>query len=111
MTDAGAHFAQKDRLESSGESGALKEAFKLAWRCWPYYRPQAKHLGAFVVINSILGALLLVAAIIGALAAVGGLQLAYGLDTPTGPTIVCLAAILFALTHVGGLIRSWVTGQ
>ena len=65
MTDAGAHSAQKDRLESSGESGALKEAFKLAWRCWPYYRPQAKHLGAFVGINSILGALVLVAAIIG----------------------------------------------
>ena len=65
MTDAGAHSIQKGRLESSGESGGLKEAFKLAWRCWPYYRPQAKHLGAFVVINSILGALLLVAAIIG----------------------------------------------
>ncbi|MDC0214536.1 ABC transporter ATP-binding protein/permease [Gammaproteobacteria bacterium] len=65
MTDAGAHSAQKDRLESSGESGVLKEAFKLAWRCWPYYRPQAKHLGAFVGINSILGALVLVAAIIG----------------------------------------------
>ena len=65
MTDAGAHSGQKGRLESSRESGALKEAFKLAWRCWPYYRPQAKHLGAFVVINSILGALVLVAAIIG----------------------------------------------
>ena len=65
MTDAGAHSIQKGRLESSGESGGLKEAFKLAWRCWPYYRPQAKHLGAFVVINSILGALVLVAAIIG----------------------------------------------
>ena len=65
MTDAGAHSIQKGRLESSGESGDLKEAFKLAWRCWPYYRPQAKHLGAFVGINSILGALVLVAAIIG----------------------------------------------
>ena len=65
MTDGGAHCIQKGRLESSGESGGLKEAFKLAWRCWPYYRPQAKHLGAFVVINSILGALVLVAAIIG----------------------------------------------
>ena len=65
MTDAGAHSIQKGRLESSEESGGLKEAFKLAWRCWPYYRPQAKHLGAFVVINSILGALVLVAAIIG----------------------------------------------
>ena len=48
----------------------------------------------------------LIAAIIGAVSAVGGLQLAYSLDTPTGPTIVCLAAILFALTHVGGLIRA-----
>ena len=65
MTDAGAHSVQKGRLESSGESGGLKEAFKLAWRCWPYYRPQVKHLGTFVAINSILGALVLVAAIIG----------------------------------------------
>ena len=65
MTDAGAHSIQKGRLESSGESGGLKEAFKLAWRCWPYYRPQVKHLGTFVAINSILGALVLVAGIIG----------------------------------------------
>lgn len=30
-------------------------------------------------------------------AAVGGLQTAYWFDTPTGPTIVSLAAALFAL--------------
>jgi len=52
----------------------------------------------------------LIATIIGALSAVGGLQLAYSFDTPTGPTIVCLSAMLFALSTIGGLIRGWVNG-
>lgn len=38
---------------------------------------------------------------IGVLAALGGLQLSFQLDTPTGPTIVCLAAIIFALSSLG----------
>jgi len=41
-----------------------------------------------------------VAAIIGGISTTGGLQAAYWLDTPTGPTIVCLAALLFALSSV-----------
>ncbi len=40
------------------------------------------------------------AAVIGATATTGGLQAAYWLDTPTGPTIVSLAAILFALSSL-----------
>ena len=36
-----------------------------------------------------------IAAIIGAVSAVGGLQGAYVFDTPAGPSIVCVAAILF----------------
>lgn len=36
-------------------------------------------------------------------ATLGGLQLSLSFDTPTGPTIVCLAAVLFALSR---LIRS-----
>ncbi|MEL0615829.1 metal ABC transporter permease [Cobetia marina] len=40
------------------------------------------------------------AAIIGGVSTTGGLQAAYWLDTPTGPTIVCLAASLFALSSV-----------
>ncbi|ABE57554.1 metal ABC transporter permease [Chromohalobacter israelensis] len=43
------------------------------------------------------------AALVGMMAAVGGLQTAYWLDTPTGPTIVSLAAALFALA---GLIAN-----
>ncbi|MDK2753533.1 MAG: metal ABC transporter permease, partial [Gammaproteobacteria bacterium] len=39
------------------------------------------------------------------LSAAGGLQVAYRFDTPTGPTIVCLAAVFFAVSTVGSLIR------
>ena len=39
----------------------------------------------------------LTAAAIGALAAIGGLVLAFRLDTPAGPTIVCTAAAIFGL--------------
>ncbi|WP_176494433.1 metal ABC transporter permease [Cobetia sp. 5-25-4-2] len=46
------------------------------------------------------------AAIIGGISTTGGLQAAYWLDTPTGPTIVCLAALLFALSSVSArLVR------
>ncbi len=51
--------------------------------------------------------MVLIAMIIGGASAIGGLQLAYNFDTPTGPTIVCLAAILFALSTAGGLISGW----
>lgn len=44
--------------------------------------------------------MVLVAAMIGVAAAIGGLQTAYWFDTPTGPTIVSLAAALFALASV-----------
>ena len=47
----------------------------------------------------------LIAAVIGAVSAIGGLQLAFSFDTPTGPTIVCLAAVLFALSNLHQLIR------
>ena len=40
-----------------------------------------------------------VAAILGVVAVLGGLQLAYDMDTPAGPTIVCVAAILFVLSN------------
>jgi len=44
------------------------------------------------------------AAAIGGLSALGGLQLAFAFDTPTGPTIVCLAALLFTLSSVTTLL-------
>ena len=65
MVYAAARSGQTQSVESSGESGELKEAFRLALRCWPYYRAQAKHLATFVLINLILGACVLGAAIIG----------------------------------------------
>ncbi|MGR3762271.1 metal ABC transporter permease (plasmid) [Roseobacteraceae bacterium NS-SX3] len=43
------------------------------------------------------------AAVLGGLAALGGLQLAFVFDTPAGPTIVCMAAALFALSGLGSL--------
>jgi zinc transport system permease protein len=43
---------------------------------------------------------------IGGLSAIGGLQLAYLFDTPTGPSIVCLAATLFALSTVAARLRA-----
>lgn len=42
------------------------------------------------------------AAAIGALSAIGGLMLSYRFDTPAGPTIVSLAAAIFALSCVAG---------
>lgn len=38
---------------------------------------------------------------IGALSAIGGLRMAVVLDTPVGPTIICIAAGLFAISAVG----------
>ena len=52
MVDAAARSGQTQSAESSGESGELKEAFRLALRCWPYYRAQAKHLATFVLIKT-----------------------------------------------------------
>jgi zinc transport system permease protein len=51
--------------------------------------------------------MMLIATVIGGLSAVGGLQLSYIFDTPTGPTIVCLAATFFALSTLSSLMRSW----
>ncbi len=41
-------------------------------------------------------AMALIAAAIGAVSAVAGLRVAYVFDTPAGPSIVCVAAVLFA---------------
>ncbi|WP_299777162.1 metal ABC transporter permease [uncultured Roseobacter sp.] len=40
-----------------------------------------------------------IAALIGAASALGGLLVSFALDTPTGPTIVSLAAVIFASTQ------------
>lgn len=47
-----------------------------------------------------------IAAVIGAISAIAGLQGAYVFDTPAGPSIVCVAAILFAgLNLIGARSR------
>ena len=47
------------------------------------------------------------AAVLGVVASLGGLRAAYVLDTPAGPTMVAVAALLFALATVTGrLLRS-----
>ncbi|WP_168012317.1 metal ABC transporter permease [Halomonas salinarum] len=55
-------------------------------------------------------AMALLTALIGAGSTTGGLQAAYWLDTPTGPTIVSLAAILFALSSLAGLFKRRIVG-
>ncbi|MCO7214800.1 MULTISPECIES: metal ABC transporter permease [unclassified Halomonas] len=50
-------------------------------------------------------AMVLVAVVIGAASTTGGLQAAYWLDTPTGPTIVSLAAVVFVLCSLVDLGR------
>lgn len=48
----------------------------------------------------------IIAGALGAGSAIGGLVLSYRYDTPTGPTIVCLAAVLFALSSLSSLLRA-----
>ena len=44
---------------------SLRELFKLAWRCWPFYRPQLKHLIATVVLNSLMGVIIMGSTFVG----------------------------------------------
>jgi len=50
-------------------------------------------------------AMALIAAAIGSLSAVTGLRAAYVLDTPAGPSIVCVAALVFAGTSLIAVAR------
>lgn len=45
-------------------------------------------------------AMAVIAAAIGVAAVLGGLRLSYLQDTPAGPSIVCVAALAFAITHL-----------
>lgn len=49
--------------------------------------------------------MVLMAAGIGIFASLGGLALSYEIDAPTGPTIVCTAALLFALSSAFAAVR------
>lgn len=48
----------------------------------------------------------LIATLIGGLAVAGGIESAFAFDTPTGPTIVCVAALLFAGSNLIRLLRN-----
>lgn len=50
-------------------------------------------------------AMALIAALLGTASALGGLQLAFVLDTPAGPTIVCVAAFLFVVSNLIAFLR------
>jgi zinc transport system permease protein len=45
-----------------------------------------------------------IAGCLGGISALGGLRLSYLYDTPTGPTIVCVAAVLFAMSNLAALV-------
>lgn len=45
-----------------------------------------------------------IASAIGAFCGLSGLQASYFFDTPTGPTIVCVSALLFVLTNIGARV-------
>ena len=41
------------------DDNSLKTLLLLAWRCWPYYRLQLRHIITFVVLNSLIGVAIL----------------------------------------------------
>ncbi len=41
------------------DDNSLKTLLVLAWRCWPYYRPQLRHIVTFVALNSLIGVAIL----------------------------------------------------
>ncbi len=50
-------------------------------------------------------AMAMIATLIAMAAAWGGLRISYGLDTPTGPTIVCALALMFCASSVEASVR------
>ena len=53
----------------------------------------------------------IIAALMGGVSALGGLQVSFAFDTPTGPTIVSVATVLFALSSLTGFLRGASAGQ
>jgi len=46
------------------------------------------------------------AAFLGGTSALGGLYISFYMDTPTGPTIICLASLIFVCANLGVFLRS-----
>ena len=42
-------------MSETADDRSLRAIFRLVWRCWPYYRPQLKHLITIVALNSLIG--------------------------------------------------------
>jgi len=42
-------------LSETSDDRSFRAIFRLVWRCWPYYRPQLKHLITIVALNSLIG--------------------------------------------------------
>ncbi|MEL6126438.1 MAG: metal ABC transporter permease [Pseudomonadota bacterium] len=55
-------------------------------------------------------AMAVLAAVIGSASALLGLEASFLWDTPTGPSIVAVAALLFAASNVAALLRRWRRG-
>lgn len=56
-------------------------------------------------------AMAIIAACLGAFAGLSGLQASYLLDTPTGPTIVCVCACLFIVTNIMCRLMPWLLSR
>jgi len=48
-------LSEGDHTQYDEQNVSLRELWNLVWRCWPYYRPQLKHLIAIVLLNSFIG--------------------------------------------------------
>ena len=42
-------------MSETADDRSLRAILRLVWRCWPYYRPQLKHLITIVALNSLIG--------------------------------------------------------
>jgi zinc transport system permease protein len=52
-----------------------------------------------------------IATLIAAAAALGGLAASFRFDSPTGPTIVCVAALIFAASVAGNNLIGFVRNK
>lgn len=46
-------------LEKAPKDFSLRDIYQLAWRCWPYYRPQLKHLIIYIGCNGLFGLIMI----------------------------------------------------
>jgi ABC-type multidrug transport system fused ATPase/permease subunit len=44
---------------------SFKRVVNLVWRCWPYYRPQLKHIALYLALNAFVGVVILGSSLVG----------------------------------------------